>query len=45
MSKNRLAIVPNLTHYEIGADPILAATVLPFLNGETGPKRPTESRK
>ena len=45
MSKNRLAIVPNLTHYEIGADPILAATVLPFLNGDTGPKRPTESRK
>jgi pimeloyl-ACP methyl ester carboxylesterase len=36
MSKNRLAILPNLTHYEIGASPILATTVLPFLNGEIG---------
>ena len=33
MSKNRLAILPDLTHYEVGAAPILAATVLPFLNG------------
>ncbi len=32
MSKNRLAILPDLTHYEIGAAPILATTVLPFLN-------------
>jgi len=32
MSKNRLAILPDLTHYEVGAAPILAATVLPFLN-------------
>jgi len=38
MSQNRLAILPDLTHYEIGAAPILAATVLPFLNGQTGPK-------
>jgi pimeloyl-ACP methyl ester carboxylesterase len=35
MSKNRLAILPDLTHYEIGAAPILATTVLPFLNGLT----------
>jgi len=34
MSRNRLAILPNLTHYEIGAAPILATTVLPFLNEE-----------
>lgn len=34
MSKNRLAILPDLTHYEIGAAPILATTVLPFLNGQ-----------
>jgi pimeloyl-ACP methyl ester carboxylesterase len=33
MSKNRLAILPDLTHYEIGAAPILATTVLPFLDG------------
>lgn len=35
MSKNRLAILPNLTHYEIFMSPALAPTVLPFLNGET----------
>jgi pimeloyl-ACP methyl ester carboxylesterase len=38
MSKNRLAILPDLTHYEAGAAPILAPTVLPFLNGQMGPK-------
>jgi len=31
MSKNRLAIIPDRTHYDIGDSPILAATVLPFL--------------
>jgi pimeloyl-ACP methyl ester carboxylesterase len=41
MSKNRLAILPNLTHYEIGVAPVLATTVLPFLNGESGAKGPT----
>jgi pimeloyl-ACP methyl ester carboxylesterase len=35
MSQNRLAILPDLTHYEIFFAPELAATVLPFLNGET----------
>lgn len=34
MSQNRLAILPNLTHYEIFMAPELAATVLPFLNNE-----------
>lgn len=34
MSRNRLAILPNLTHYEIFAAPQLADTVLPFLNAE-----------
>ncbi|HWR14090.1 MAG TPA: alpha/beta hydrolase [Terriglobales bacterium] len=33
MSRNRLAILPEVTHYEIGAAPKLAETVLPFLNG------------
>ena len=33
MSKNRLAILPDLTHYEVFASPAFAATVLPFLNG------------
>jgi pimeloyl-ACP methyl ester carboxylesterase len=36
MSKNRLAILPDLTHYEIFAAPELARTVLPFLDGESG---------
>jgi pimeloyl-ACP methyl ester carboxylesterase len=35
MSPNRLAIIPNRTHYDIFLAPELAATVLPFLNGET----------
>src|SRR4051812_35860380 len=38
MSRNRLAILPNLTHYEIGVAPQLADTALPFLNGAAGPK-------
>ena len=36
MSPNRLAIVPDLTHYEMFLSPRLAATVVPFLNGESG---------
>jgi len=36
MSKNRLAILPDLTHYELGAAPALVTTVLPFLNGARG---------
>jgi len=36
MSKNRLAILPNLTHYELFLSPRLATTTLPFLNGESG---------
>jgi pimeloyl-ACP methyl ester carboxylesterase len=35
MSKNRLAILPDLTHYEMFMSPALASTVLPFLNGES----------
>ena len=35
MSKNRLAIIPDKTHYEVGASPVLAPTVLPFLNGQS----------
>jgi pimeloyl-ACP methyl ester carboxylesterase len=33
MSQNRLAILPNITHYEIGTAPELVDTALPFLNG------------
>jgi pimeloyl-ACP methyl ester carboxylesterase len=33
MPQNRLAILPNLTHYEMGLAPQLVDTALPFLNG------------
>ena len=35
-SRNRLAILPDLTHYDIFLSPALPATVLPFLNGASG---------
>ena len=34
MSQNRLAILPNLTHYEMGLAPELVDAALPFLNGQ-----------
>src|SRR5436853_7771149 len=37
MSQNRLAILPNLTHYELGIAPQLIDAALPFLNGEARP--------
>lgn len=33
MSQNRLAILPDLTHYEVFMAPQLVTTTLPFLNG------------
>jgi pimeloyl-ACP methyl ester carboxylesterase len=38
MSQNRLAILPNLTHYELGIAPQLVDVALPFLNGAGRPK-------
>lgn len=38
MSPNRLAIIPNRTHYDMFMAPELVTTVLPFLDGETTPK-------
>lgn len=38
MAQNRLAIIPNRTHYDMFFAPELATTVLPFLNGETAVK-------
>ena len=38
MSRNRLAILPGLTHYETFAAPALVTTALPFLNGEVNTK-------
>jgi pimeloyl-ACP methyl ester carboxylesterase len=34
ISKNRLAILPNRTHYDIFFSPAIVAAVLPFLDGE-----------
>jgi pimeloyl-ACP methyl ester carboxylesterase len=33
MAQNRLAIIPNVTHYEMGVAPQMVETALPFLNG------------
>ena len=38
MSKNRLAIIPDQTHYDIFFSPKLVATALPFLDGLSGSK-------
>lgn len=35
MSKNRLAIIPDATHYDIFFSPQLVPTVLPFLDGKS----------
>jgi pimeloyl-ACP methyl ester carboxylesterase len=33
LSQNRLAILPNVTHYEMGIAPQMVDAALPFLNG------------
>lgn len=38
MSKNRLAILPDVTHYDLFTSPRLMPAVLPFLNGQSGAK-------
>ena len=35
LSQNRLAIIPNRTHYDVFFAPELTAAALPFLDGET----------
>lgn len=35
-SRNRLAILPDATHYDIFLSPALVQTVLPFLDGQSG---------
>jgi pimeloyl-ACP methyl ester carboxylesterase len=37
MSSNRLAILPNVTHYEMGVAPQLVDTALPFLDAKSAP--------
>jgi len=38
MSRNRLAILPDRTHYDMFLAPALVPTVLPFLDGKSGKK-------
>ena len=38
MSRARLAIIPDVTHYEMFLSPNLAPTILPFLDGRSGSK-------
>jgi hypothetical protein len=38
MPGNRLAIVPNRTHYDIFFSAAIVSTTLPFLDGEDKPK-------
>jgi pimeloyl-ACP methyl ester carboxylesterase len=38
MSKNRLAIVPDQTHYDLFVSPKLVETVMPFLDGKSDAK-------
>ena len=45
MSKNRLAILPDVTHYDMFTSPRLLPTVLPFLNGESDAKSWAEQVK
>lgn len=40
MSQNRLAILPDHTHYDIFMSPMLPATVLPFLDGKRASSAP-----
>ncbi|HEV7369350.1 alpha/beta hydrolase [Arenibaculum sp.] len=45
MSRNRLAILPDLTHYETFMAPEVFRTALPFLDGESGTKSWAETVK
>jgi hypothetical protein len=42
--KNRLAILPGLTHYTIFSAPALAATVIPFLDEPAPAARPAGTK-
>ena len=44
-SRNRWAVIPDATHYDIFMSPRLADTVLPFLNGQSAAKSWAEQAK
>jgi len=43
MSANRLAILPDVTHYEMGLTPALPLVALPFLDGRMDPRTGREA--
>jgi len=45
MSRARLAIIPDVTHYDMFLSPSLAPTILPFLDGKGGSKTWAEQVK
>jgi pimeloyl-ACP methyl ester carboxylesterase len=45
MSRARLAILPDVTHYDMFLSPALAPTILPFLDGKSGSKTWAEQVK
>jgi pimeloyl-ACP methyl ester carboxylesterase len=45
MPKNRLAIIPDMTHYEAFTSARMAQTVLPFLDGQSGARSWAEQVK
>ncbi|MBP1844573.1 pimeloyl-ACP methyl ester carboxylesterase [Rhizobium petrolearium] len=45
MSKNRLTILPDLTHYEAFASPVMVPAVLPFLDGKSNAPNWAEQMK
>jgi pimeloyl-ACP methyl ester carboxylesterase len=38
MSRARLAIIPDVTHYEMFLSPALVPTIVPFIDGKSGPQ-------
>jgi pimeloyl-ACP methyl ester carboxylesterase len=44
MARNRLAIVPDRTHYDMFATAVVADAVLPFFKGEGGPPAKPQTR-
>jgi hypothetical protein len=45
MSRARLAILPDVTHYDMFLSPALGPTILPFLDGKSGSKTWAEQVK
>jgi pimeloyl-ACP methyl ester carboxylesterase len=42
IAQNRLAILPDVTHYEMAVSPLVPSTILSFLDGNAGAPRPAQ---